>query len=414
MSNILIVSQKELIKDPIFKQDKNLVEMCNILKNGNNVKILYLHKNLSIDVDKNKNIQNNNLDNINIEQYSIKDMMKGFLFKKNILKFLKDNNIDTIIFMTCNLARLIIPLIETITDRFNIICDFRLSQILHVLKEYKEEIAKDYSSNLQRIYKSFKVNFLCYVSIIKNSDYLIFDTDTDIRLLEKENVNNIITIKDVQNCLKISKNKNLNKKFTMTSISINKNNFCAQNIIPVIKNNDEYNINENKDFNLIDTINDIIRNNNTEYFCIYSNKIKKLQNTFKQIVCSLSFNSKMMIASPEIIYSRDVASFNIQAENQRNGNFSNWEETKPMSFSDFVVIKKEAFKIGFFDNNFKTFEYALFDFILKLYQNKLYYLKMKDISVYKYISVDRQNSLLQEDKVYLCNKWGESAFNMGI
>ena len=38
MSNILIVSQKELSLNPIFKQDKNVLEIYNVLKENNNVK----------------------------------------------------------------------------------------------------------------------------------------------------------------------------------------------------------------------------------------------------------------------------------------------------------------------------------------------------------------------------------------
>ena len=84
-------------------------------------------------------------------------------------------------------------------------------------------------------------------------------------------------------------------------------------------------------------------------------------------------------------------------------------------FSECVVIKKKFFsKIGLFDNRFKTFDYALFDFILRLYQIKAYYCLMNDITVFKPMNISRQITLFKEDKKFLCKKWGESIFNMVI
>ena len=106
---------------------------------------------------------------------------------------------------------------------------------------------------------------------------------------------------------------------------------------------------------------------------------------------------------------------NFQFENQRLNNFSNWNEDKPLAFSECVIIKKKFFhKIGLFDNKFKTIDYSLFDFILKLYQIKAYYCTMSDIFVFKSMNIPRQISLFKEDKNLLCKKWGESLFNMGI
>ena len=86
-----------------------------------------------------------------------------------------------------------------------------------------------------------------------------------------------------------------------------------------------------------------------------------------------------------------------------------------MAFSECVIIKKSFFnKVGLFDNKFKTFDYALFDFILRLYQIKAYYCVMNDISVFKAMNITRQVSLFKEDKKFLCRKWGEYSFNMGI
>ncbi len=421
MSNILIVSQKELIANPIFRQDKNLVETYNLVKENNNVKILYLHRNLNLDKEvKNevvKEIQETKRIDFDIEQFCIRDMIRSISFKKKLINFFEEHKIQTVIFMSYHMAKLVIPYVENIIDKFNIICDFRLSNLSYFLQQYKDEKEKSYPK-FQNIYKNFKMHFLQSIAIIKNSDYLLFDEDCDCELLEKEDIKNIFYPKDIKKLIgkkNIFGRKNKNE-LNVTCISINRNNYAAKNTYGIVKNNNEYTVNETKYFNLIDDINDIIINNKSEYFCISSSKINLLSNSLNYLTQYLDFNKNAAAASPTIIYSREIDSLKVQFENQRNNNFSLWEEnSSPLLFSDCIVIKKNFFnKVGLFDNRFKTFDYALFDFILRVHQIKAYYFTMRDVSAFKNMAVSRQISLFKQDKVYLCSKWGESLFNMGI
>lgn len=421
MSNILIVSQKELVGNPVFKQDKNLIEIYESIKENNNVKILYLHRNLKIDkqVDGGdvKEIQETKKLDFDVEQFCIRDMMSNVLFKKKLISFFKENKIQTVIFMSYNMAKMVIPYIEDMLDKLNVICDFRLSNLSYVCQQYKDEKEKSYPK-FQDIYKNFKMYFLQSVAVIKNSDYLLFDEDCDCEFLKKENIKNIFYPKDIKMIVdkkSISEQKDDSKK-NIVYISINRNNYASKKLYVNVQKDNEYIVNETKYSNLINDINDIIIKNNFEYFCIYSNKINLLQKSLNLMTEYLDFNKNIAAASPIIIYSREINSLKIQFENQRNNNFSLWEESSsPLLFSDCIVIKKKFFnKVGLFDNKFKTFDYALFDFILRLHQIKAYYFNMKDISAFKNLSVSRSISLFKQDKVYLCNKWGESLFNMGI
>lgn len=200
MSNILILSQKELVDNPIFKQDRNLIEMYDAIKENNNVKILYLHKNLKVyKEEKDIENKNNNLKevkegkkiNFNVEQFCIKDMIRSTSFKKELLNFFEKNKIQTVIFMSYHIAKLVIPYIENKIDKLNIICDFRLSNLAYILQQYRDEKEKIYPK-FQNIYQGFKMHFLQSISIINNSDYLLFDEDCDCELLEKENIKKYI------------------------------------------------------------------------------------------------------------------------------------------------------------------------------------------------------------------------------
>lgn len=208
-----------------------------------------------------------------------------------------------------------------------------------------------------------------------------------------------------------------NSDIKAVRISINRNNYSAvSNVCASIKKDNEYIVNETKYLNLIDSINDIIIKSDAEYFCIYSNKVNLLSSGLNLIIKYMEFNKNIAAGAPIIVCSKEINSLQIQFENQRNNNFALWEESSsPLLFSDCIVIKKKFFnKVGLFDNKFKTFDYALFDFILRLHQIKAYYFNMRDVSAFKTMAVSRQVSLFKQDKVYLCNKWGESLFNMGI
>ena len=127
------------------------------------------------------------------------------------------------------------------------------------------------------------------------------------------------------------------------------------------------------------------------------------------IVKNLSCNDNLSLASPLIQFFRYPNQFKYQFENQRSNNFSNWIETSPLSYSDFVVIKRKYFsKIGHFDYRFKTLDYAIFDFVLRLYQINSYYCTMKDIVVFKSANVSKNISLFKQDKLYLYKKWDEN------
>ena len=424
MANILIVGQKELVAHPIFKQDKNMLELYIDLKKNNNVEVLFVHKetklqneNLAEKIEPDQKNKEQEESVSKVKQYCIKDMMKDRLLKQNINKFIKEHNIETIIFMSNYMAKLIMPYIENLLTKLNIICDLRLTIISSFLQQYKYEKEKD-GANFYAIYKSFKIHFIRLLPILEYTDNIILDEDCDLTLLKAQKVDNIILPEQVKNYIKtknISESKK--KENTFVEIIINRSNYFSN---LNIENSNEIKgakiiINETKKFNLIDDINNIIKNSTADYIVIHNNKIELLPNTIERLINNLSFNDNLALCSPVVSYSKEKRYLNFQFENQRLNNFSNWNEDKPLAFSECVIIKKKFFhKIGLFDNKFKTIDYSLFDFILRLYQIKAYYCTMSDIFVFKSMNIPRQISLFKEDKNLLCKKWGESLFSMGI
>lgn len=405
---ILIAIQKVLISKPVFKQDQYNLDMYNALKEKNDIKILYLHKNFDL---KNTVNEENDKDRIDVEQYSFKNIVKQKRVKENINSFIKKNNITTIIFMSNYMMQAILPYIEDEIKNINIICDFRMSNLAYILERYKDEKEKQYQE-FQSIIKNFRKVFVKSLSMIKSSDYLILDKDTDTTLIEKENIKNIINFEDIGSYIDkkniVALCQNTNSKI-LTCV-IDRNNLYMKTGHFLLKKNDyEYVINETINFNIIDCINKIINNTKTEYVCIYNNKISMIEKTINLIVDKLACVDNLSLASPLIQYSRDIKQFKSQFENQRNNNFSNWEEMQPLSYSDFVVIKKKYFnKIGYFDNRFKTLDYAIFDFVLRLHQINSYYCVMKDTVVFKPANISRNISLFKQDKLYLCKKWDKN------
>lgn len=409
MANILIVSQQSMVSKTTFRQDKNLLEIYDTLKENNNIKILYFHKSLSIEEE-----NTNDNKETNVEQICIYDLINRSLLKKFLVEFLEKNKIENIVFMSYHMAKLIMPYIEDIIHKFNIICDFRFSRLSYILQQNQLEKEKTYS-NYSRIYKMFKIIFLQSIAVFKNLDYIILDENCDLELLHKENIKNIISIKSINDYInKKVKTNSVVDSSQILHISINKTNFKLENNIRC-KGNNEYFIDEYKDSNLIDDINKIIYENKFKFVCISNSKMNIPIKSITLLAKYLGFNDKLAMCSPLTIYSQDRSFFKEQFENQRNNNFANWEEANPLMFSNCIVFKREFFnKVGFFDNKFKTFEYALYDFILRLYQIKAYYCVMKDISIFKYTNIKQQLSLFTKDKVYLCDKWGEHSFSMGI
>ena len=405
---ILIVMQTGLNFKPVFKQDQYNLEMYNSLKGKNDIKILYLHETSNF---KKAAKEENDKDDINLEQYSFKDIIKQKQVKENINSFIKKNNIATIVFMSEYMMRLILPYIEKEIKNLNIICDFRMSNLAYVLEQYKEEKETKHQVN-QTIIKQFRRNLLRSLSIIKSADYLILDKDIDTTLIKEENIKNIIDFTNIIFCIDKKSNTNLYQKtdYKILTCIINKNNLYTKNSNFLFKKNDyEYIINENINSNTVDNINRIINNIKTEYVCIYSDKINMIDKTIDLIVKNLSCNDNLSLASPLIQFFRYPNQFKFQFENQRNNNFSNWIETSPLSYSDFVVIKRKYFsKVGHFDNRFKTLDYAIFDFVLRLHQINSYYCTMNDIVVFKSANVSKNISLFKQDKLYLYKKWDEN------
>ena len=419
MANILIVSQKELVSAPIFKQDQNVLELYNNLKDTNNIEILFLNKDMkkSNEEKKQGNIKQNELIS-NAKQVCIRDMMKDRLLKKNLNKFIEEHKIETIIFMSNNMAKLIMPYIESLLMKLNVICDLRLTNISFFLQQYKNEKEKE-EPNFHILYKSFKIHFLQILPILKYTNQIILDEDCDTTLLKDQNIDNIILPKKINDYIKTN-NDNREESYNFIEIIIDRNNYSSKSIdlknnVQINGNNIRYIVNETKNFNLIDDINSIIKSNKFDYFVIRNNKIEILPSTIDLLIKYISFNDNHALSSPAILYSRERNKLRTYFDTQRFNNFSNWDESDPLLFSECVVIKRKFFnKIGLFDNNFRTFDYALFDFILRLYQIKSYYCRINDISVFKPMNISRQISLFKEDKNFLCKKWGESLFDMGI
>ncbi|MBR3628101.1 MAG: hypothetical protein IKN42_04550, partial [Elusimicrobia bacterium] len=234
MANILIVSQKELTATPIFKQDKNVLELYNILKIDNDVKILFVHKNTKLNTqtenEKNETKQEKDEQNkliFNVSQFCIRDMMKNKMFKTNINNFVKDYKIDTIIFMSEYMAKLVMPYIENMLENLNVLCDLRLTNISYLLQQYKYEKEKD-EPNFNILYKSFKINFIQLLPILKYTDNIILDEDSDTYLLKSKEINNIISPKQVKDFIKTKNNlKTEEKKYTSVEIIISRNNYFS-------------------------------------------------------------------------------------------------------------------------------------------------------------------------------------------
>lgn len=417
MTNVLVISQQSLSAKPIFKQDKSILEMCRILKEENNIKILYLHENL---YDK-ENVEEKESDiateKLDIEQVCISNMMEKNLFRKNLIEFITKNEIKTIVLTSYYMAKLVIPYIEKMLKDINIICDFRLSKISYILQQIYTEKNMSELSNTRRLYKNLKIEFLQAMAILRSIDYMILDEKSDLEFFKNEKITNIIKIDDIN---KYISKKNEIKDVSIDDsksiyISINKNNYVSKENVINVKEN-EYIVIENKKSKVIDNINKIIYSNKTSKFvAIFVNRANILPNTFQLLIKYLCSNDKLAMCAPLTMYSSDQVYFKEQFIKQRNNNFSNWEEANPLSFLDCIVIKKEFFdKIGFFDNKFITFECALYDFILRLYQIGAYYCVMKDIPIFKSANTKKQISLFEEDKIYLCAKWGEKNFDMGI
>lgn len=414
MSNILIVSQKELSLNPIFKQDRNVLEIYNILKENNNIKVLYLHKNILNNEESKK--ETNKIENL--QQFCIKDMIRKRLLKDNIDSFMKTYNIEIVIFASLDMAKFIIPYMEKYLNKLNIICDFRFSTIYSYIQDYKEAKEEKRVIDFKLLNRRFRANFLQILPILKYLDNIVLDDDTDIEVLKEKNINNVINVKKIKDFVACKKD-NINietKNFSCIDISITKNNYSSNtNFVTNYEDTLKCNLNENKNSNLIDDINNIIKNKKADCFFIHRDKIIFNKKTLDLLKTYLFINKNIALASPNIIYSREINTLQTQFDNQRCGNFSFWEEANPLSFFESVIIKKSFFhKVGFFDNNFKTFDYALFDFILRLYQIKAYCCLMHDISVFKAVKISHKLSLFEKDKIYLCKKWGESNFSMAI
>lgn len=415
MKNILIVSQKEITENPVFKQDKNLNYIVDILSNGNKIDLLYLHKN--INVSNSGNISNNEVEQNynNIDRICIRDLMSKNMLQQNLRELIRNNKYEEIIFMSYSLAQFVMPYIEEELNSMIVIVDYRLSNLSYLLQQYKEESRKLYC-NFQNIYKQFRLNFLQSILIFQKGDYFIFDKDnSDIHLLEEENIKNIISVDDIRSIsVKKEKNKN-NEGNKFFEIEINSDNFSAKMPIDVNKKSENSCIvYDSKYLNSIDVINEIINESNFEYFFIHKTKLSILPQVAQILSQYLSFNKKLCVVSPVSIYSRDNNTITQQQYSfylQRKGNYSNWEKTAPLQLADCFMIKKSFLKkYGYFDNKYKTIDYALFDFVMRVYRTRGYYCTAKDVSVFKVSNSTKNLETFREDKQYLCNKWSENNF----
>ena len=423
MAKILMVGQKELVANPIFKQDQNMSYIYKSLKDENDVSILYVHKDVKENEKNEKEETKTDRKTVksDVKQFCIRDIMKNKMFKKNINSFIQENKIETIIFMSSYMAKLIMPYIEDKIENLNVICDFRLTNISCFLQQYQYEKENEVP-NFHRLYKDFKMHFIQMLPILQYTDAIILDEDSgDQYLLKAQKItNNIILPEQVKGFVKQKKSvKNNKKEDSFVEMVISRNNYSSKieskSNIQSTETINRYVINETNKFNLIDDINSIIKKSSAEYVVIYNDRIKILPNTLNLLIKFLSFSDNHALCSPVVCFSRERNTLQTTFDNQRFNNFSNWNESNPLFFSECVVIKKKFFnKVGLFDNSFKTLDYALFDFILRIYQIKAYYCVMNDISVFKPMNISRQISLYKEDKIFLCNKWGESSFDMEI
>lgn len=409
MRKILVVSQKEISENPIFKQDKNLNNIVDMLSKENKIDLLYLHKDVNISKEKNDNDKNEQKYK-DINRICVRDLLLKNKLQQNLKELIKRNKYEEIIFMSHNLAQFIMPYIEKELDNMIVVVDYRLSNLHYILQQYKEESQTIYF-NFYNIYKQFRLHFLQSILIFQKGDYFIFDKDNaDTYLLEQENIKNIVSFEDIE---RISMKKEINTEINnIFEIEINSDNFSVKMPFSMNQKSDNnYIVYESKYSNLIDTINEIIKKSQFEYFFIHKTKINILPKVSQILSQYLSFNKKLCAISPITIYSRDNTENQQQYSfyMQRKANYSNWEKTAPLQLSDCFMIKKSCLKkYGYFDNKYKTIDYALFDFLMRVYQKRDFYCTVKDVPVFKFSNLTKRLDLFKEDKQYLCYKWGES------
>lgn len=411
MKKVLVVSQKDIIENPVFRQDKQLIEILDILdKNGCDVSLLYLNKEFKSDKDKESGSEYAGP----VKKNYLRDMIKKDLLTENLNNFVKTEGFETIIFASYNMAQFILPRIKDTISNINIIVDFRLSQLEYILQKYKFETSKKYQ-NLYLLDKSFKIYFFQAISVFNMSDANIFNEDIEIDLLKKEDVKNIIAVADICNPLKKGSKK---QDYKIETICINGDNFASKMAVTKnIKKDGIHYVYFSKNSNLIDEINNIISKSDSKFIFFYNSKLKIFPETSNELVKYLAFNDNIGVVSPVTSYVQGNTGkkLEIAFEEQRNNNFANSEESYPSFFSECFIVNKNYFKkVGYFDAKFKTLNFALFDFLMKLYQHKIYFFTVKDIAVFKALSVKQPISLLKKDREYLCSKWGEFGFDFSL
>ncbi|MFA7074978.1 MAG: hypothetical protein WC234_07335, partial [Endomicrobiaceae bacterium] len=313
------------------------------------------------------------------------------------------------------MAQLMMPYIDALSDKTNIIVDFRLSRIEYIMQQYQEEMQKSYA-NVNTIYKDLKINFLQSIAVFEKSDFCIFDKNDELVFLNKNGIKNIISTDMVPASLEKKHHEKKVKRKTV-EIVFNNNNFGSKADMPVlevIKENEKYIINGSKKSNFIDAVNDIIFKNNADYFCFCNEKIKIMPDSCKMMSKYFYFNDNIALVAPSVIQAQGLSMLQFQSyfEEQRYNNFTNWEECQPLLFSECFIVRKDFVKkIGYFDNRFETLNYALFDFIVRLYRIGAYFFVMRDVPVFKTSAVKHTVSLFKKDRNYLCSKWGEFDFN---
>lgn len=410
MRKILVVSQKDIMKNPVFRQDKQLKEILTILSEDKcDISLMYLNKEF-----KSEDELSDESSDFKIQKVYLRDMIKRDLLSQNLTDFILKEKFETIIFASYNMAQFVLPRIQNVCENIRIIVDFRLSQVDYILQKHKLEIGKKYQ-NLYFFSKSFKIHFFQAISVLRISDANIFTEDIEVNLLEKENISNIIKVNEITKPFSKRIQKN---DFDIENICINGDNFSARSILPkTIKKNGVYCVNFSKNSNLIDEINDIILKTKSQFIFIYNSKLKIFPKTSGELAKYLSFNDNIGIVSPVTSYAQGTTNKKLEIvfEEQSNNNFANSEETYPTFFAECFMVNKNFFKkFGYFDRRFKTIDYALFDFIMRLYQNKVYFFTVKDIAVFKAISVKQPVSLFKKDIEVLHAKWGERKFDFSL
>lgn len=412
MKKVLVVSQKDVIENPVFRQDKQLKEILSILsKNDTDISLLYLNKELKSE----ENSEPDSATNV-IKKTYLRDMIKKDLLSKNLIEFIRQGDFETIIFASFSMAQFVFPHIKEICSEINIIVDFRLSQLEYILQKHKTETSKKYQ-NLYLLNKSFKIYFFQAISVFNMSDANIFGEDIELDLLKKEKIKNIIDVTDICNQLK---KENKRRDFKIETICMNSDNFASRTTVMQMQTakKDRINyVNFSQNTKVIDVINNIILKANSNFIFFYNSKMKIFSPTSSELAEYLAFNDNVGVVSPITSYVQGHTDKKLEMafEEQRNNNFANSEETYPSLFADCFMINKDFFKkFGYFDSKFKTINFALFDFLMKLYQNKIYFFTIKDIAVFKALSVKQPLSLVKKDREYLCKKWGELSFDFSL